>query len=424
LANEERGYWLWLPGTPAFALAIEGMPAREAKGKIELVEKGAVRLTVAAQTADGKPVPLAIAQGKVTGSAKGLVRISFEASTWRFIGENFMRLGHTVTPLADGRVLVAGGTTGRGESGDEYGGYTQTDNYSAMIYDPAKETFSPTKPLAVTRHGHAAVALADGRVLIVGGEHTAYPQASAELFDPKTGAWSATAAMHDVRTDPTAVRLADGRVLVSGGTSIAFATSRRAEIYDPATGTWKRVHDMDRPRARHTLTLLSDGRVLAIGKTAELYDPKTDRWEALPAPKHPRWGHAAVRLADGRVLIAGGENDDGAVVASEIYDPRARAWSSAAPAGFEHPQAHALVLADGRIAISGTAPWHDGPHARFIEVYAPKTDRWTFAPGYDYGGGPGPDVQLATLPNGDILYVGANDPNFHGAGVCGASCGF
>ena len=59
------------------------------------------------------------------------------------------REGHTATPLANGRVLIAGG-------------YTQT----AEIYDHATGTFPPTGSTSVQRAGHTATLLPDGRVLV------------------------------------------------------------------------------------------------------------------------------------------------------------------------------------------------------------------------------------------------------------------
>jgi hypothetical protein len=68
----------------------------------------------------------------------------------------------------------------------------------------------------------------------------------------------------------TATLLADGRVLIAGGDMIetrapgAFNTQSSAELYDPLTGTF-RATGLTRPRSGHTATLLPDGRVLIAG---------------------------------------------------------------------------------------------------------------------------------------------------------------
>ena len=74
------------------------------------------------------------------------------------------REAHTATLLQNGKVLIAGG--GRGGMP---GGYIVYAN--AEIFDPANNTFSMIPAhMAVDRVGQAAALLDDGRVLIAGGK--------------------------------------------------------------------------------------------------------------------------------------------------------------------------------------------------------------------------------------------------------------
>jgi hypothetical protein len=136
----------------------------------------------------------------------------------------------------------------------------------------AQDTWSLTGPLAEARRDHAATLLADGKVLVVGGSAVS---TAAELYDPATGRFSATGAMVAAHGGGlTATRLADGRVLVAGGSAarrVATAALLRdgrvlvaggdnleppapltcvntAEIYDPATGTFSASVTMTAPR--------------------------------------------------------------------------------------------------------------------------------------------------------------------------------
>src|SRR6266481_6897297 len=119
--------------------------------------------------------------------------------------------------------------------------------------------------LAVPRTGHAATALADGRVLITGGRDNAgIIVATVEVFDPANETSTAIGTLNTARIDHTATLLADGRVLIAGGTSASGALAS-AEIFDPANpGTGFRVlsSTMSAARARHTATRLHDGTVL------------------------------------------------------------------------------------------------------------------------------------------------------------------
>src|SRR3970282_22415 len=97
--------------------------------------------------------------------------------------------------------------------------------------DPATNSFSFAGLLSTPRKGHAAATLADGRVLIVGGSYGAVPVASAEIYDPATGSVSAGPMLSSLREGHSATTLLDGNVLVAGGND-GSADLASAEVYD------------------------------------------------------------------------------------------------------------------------------------------------------------------------------------------------
>ena len=166
------------------------------------------------------------------------------------------RESHTATLLKNGNVLITGGHKDRRPAITIYS--------SAEIYNPASGTFSSTANLTVKRHKHDATLLADGRVLIIGGSDErdgrgAYT--SAELYSPATGVFTATGNMNTARykLQGTSVLLNDGKVLIAGG-------AKRAEVFDPATKTFSFADgNMGTMRLFATATLLKDGQVLITG---------------------------------------------------------------------------------------------------------------------------------------------------------------
>lgn len=235
----------------------------------------------------------------------------FDASERRFRSTGSLvepRSGHTATLLPDGRVLFVGGV-GRG----------WTFLRSAELYDPETGRSELVGSMMVPRESHTATLLADGRVLIIGGhsgrrEHMRV-HASAELFDPRTRRFEAAGALAIARHKHDALRLADGRVIIIGGADhtdrVYYATT---EIYNPRTQVVEQGPSMTNRRYKiaGTSVLLPNGDVLVSSgaQVAELLD--VGRWTFREVsgsfPAAYRFA-AAAPLADGSVLITGGYSD-------------------------------------------------------------------------------------------------------------------
>lgn len=258
------------------------------------------------------------------------------------------RAQHTSTLLADGRVLVAGGI-----------GQEENLLSSAEIYDPSTRTWTPSGAMHDARMGHTATLLPDGKVLVAGGlgNGTSSPIAfldRVEIYDPVTGTWSQTQPMGSPRVEHSATLLADGSVLVVGGDIEPRSPAlRSAEVYQPSAGSWKTVsHLANTERAAHTAATLPDGKVLLVGGStrlghggggiptpfSELYDPATQTFTRSTTLVHPRIAEAAAVLPGGRVLVVGGfdripENlrSPAVVGSAELYDPTTRKWALTGP---------------------------------------------------------------------------------------------
>ena len=191
---------------------------------------------------------------------------------------------------------------------------TQTDAVlSAEAEELAIQTSSSS--MTVERRGHTATRLADGRVLIAGGENSSGPLNQAEIYDPATATFATTGNMGDARADHTATLLSDGRVLLAGGRN-GSGSLTTTEIFDPTTGTFSSGPNMSVARAGHSATLFADGRILFVGGdgsgSAEILNSSLSGSSAVGSLSTARSMHSAALLQDGRVLIVGGRDAAGA----------------------------------------------------------------------------------------------------------------
>ena len=191
------------------------------------------------------------------------------------------RSQHTATLLPSGLVLIAGGF-------DIVDGLL-TPLLTTELYDPVLHTststdshgvttttvtggldFAATTPMAFAHYGHSATRLADGRVVVVGGNTT-----QTELYDPVAATWTTEAATAATHTSHGAVLLADGRLLVTGGTQFAQPT---AELFDPATGLWTAAARMLVIRSNPSATLMPDGSVMVCGGALDTSGPDCETY--------------------------------------------------------------------------------------------------------------------------------------------------
>jgi hypothetical protein len=221
------------------------------------------------------------------------------------------RRGHTATRLADGRVLIVGGE-------NSSGALNETE-----IYDPASSTFSVSGNMSTARVDHSATLLTDGRVLIAGGRNGAGSTPTTEMFDPTTGTFSSGPVMSVARAGHSATFFADGRLLIVGGDA-----SGSAEVFDPAANSFTAIDShLGVPRSMHSAALLNDGRVVVVGgrdassndlKSVEIFDTPAASFSTVDDSLTVARSRALLRvLFDGKVQIIGG-NSDGSM---EIYDP-------------------------------------------------------------------------------------------------------
>jgi hypothetical protein len=222
------------------------------------------------------------------------------------------------------------------------------------LYDPARNTFSPTGSMSVARVGARAALLPNGDVLIVGGTEAVASgaAATAELYHPASGTFSAAGRMHI--SDPSQVLvLKDNHVLVIGASG--------TELYDPITDRFNTTGKMTVPRTKFGAALLPDGKVLIVGgqvggawgtrvTSTQVYNPVSGTFSDGPELNLKRFklATAVVPLRDGTILVGGGADQP------EVYDPESGKFHLASGAkldGFLFSTA--TGLANGEVLLAG-----------------------------------------------------------------------
>lgn len=283
-----------------------------------------------------------------------------------------------MTLLSNGQVFMIGGIYNSGAS-------TQKSAIT-QIFDPGSKTWALGSSMIKGRSAHTVTRLADSRVLVAGGGFTGGElDASAEVYNPVTKKWTATPPMIVPRYGPASTLLPNGKVLVTGGETVqAFVATKSAEVYDPVANTWTQVASMNRERLQHAHLLLPNGKVLVAGAfdldlsdgkqvtpaDAEIYDPEDDTWKVTSPMPVFAGGVSLSLLPSGKVLLIHGLNIPGEkeVTLAQIYDPEEDVWTVAKPPLAYHHRHHAVSLDDGRMLLTGGYVGFLPPYA---ELYDP-----------------------------------------------------
>jgi hypothetical protein len=321
-----------------------------------------------------------------------------------------------VTTLADGRILIAGGTdwyneprfSDRDKGDAQDAGVVELEGLrSSSTFDYKTNTFTPTSPMKFGRWYPGMVVQPDGKVLITSGasqmtnKYQFGQVRRGELFDPATNSWTEqyTGDMSETSLpmQPRQFLVPSGKTFYTGvgqmwgpfGQAADEVIMMFQQMWDPAAKTWEIVglepHGgrsgtqvvsqlMEPPYDQINLTVFGGtlgpppgSWVPATGittvATIDANDNVTNK--SVGELNHPRWFPSGVLLPDGKILTVGGGDKDEvidpgmevAVTVAETFDPATGKWTDVA----EHARKRtyhnsAILLPDMRVLFGGNAP--------------------------------------------------------------------
>ena len=282
--------------------------------------------------------------------------------------------------LHTGKILMYGGETHGGTS--------------ATVWDPETATLRPVPaPYNVFCSGHSA--LADGRILVVGGhDHAGGVLGSnrAAIFDPVSESWTSVPSMTYRRWYPTATTLPDGRILVTSGATTCFeCIADVPEVYDPRTNAWTQLTAARLAFPYYPfIFVLPDGRILNAGAgeqpaPARTLNLATQQWTTIDSVVVD--GGSAVMYRPGQVLKSGTSattdvSNDPAEALTYVLDMTTPtpAWRQTSSMALPRAYHTLTVLPDGNVLVTGGGVTTEGKNVAAAvfeaELWSPDTETW------------------------------------------------
>ena len=158
-----------------------------------------------------------------------------------------------------------------------------TDTDAHLVWDLAGAgAWTPAAPLPNPRN-HGGGAAAGGLFYAIAGRQawneSSGDQADVSAFDPATGAWTARAPIPVARSEigGSTSAMADGRILVVGGSIATVKPSADVLIYDPTRDAWSSLPPLPEPRKGAVAARIGPRVVVTTGSPTSV-TPSATTW--------------------------------------------------------------------------------------------------------------------------------------------------
>ena len=269
------------------------------------------------------------------------------------------------------------------------------DGAGAKILNTANGAITP-EPAGNNLFCAGQTVLADGRVLVLGGDAAGNPEygsVATNIYNPATGSFSPAAAMHAIRWYPTGTKLPDGRILSTGGTN-SGVVQQTPEIYNPANNTWTLMSTSANLNIAYYpfMYVLPDGRLVEVGSfginglPVQVLNLGTQTWSTVDSRAIP--AGSATMYRPGKILragVAGGPGTTGqpgvgrGVHARHDVGARRHCGPAASMAN-ARTFLNMTTLPDGNVLVTGGDRTHDLSSSAgavyAAEEWSPTTGQW------------------------------------------------
>ncbi|MDX2648605.1 kelch motif-containing protein [Streptomyces sp. PA03-1a] len=327
--------------------------------------------------------------------------------------------------LRTGKVLLIAG------SGNDERNF-KAKSFKSVLWDPVENTFKEIDtPKDMFCAGHTQ--LADGTLLVAGGtaryeklkeavdraggamliknedpdKPRTFPEGTVFVNDENGRAFRSEFPVNvprarktvDARTGKVTVTASEARVFVQ-----SLVKGEKGIVNTAAQYGIRGLEGEDRENLYGLATKLGlDKKDFQGIKNTYEFDPVAEAYVPVDPMNEARWYPTLVTLADGRVLSVSGLDDIGQVVPgkNEVYDPKTRTWAYTGERYF--PTYPALFLMKGgKIFYSGAnAGYGPADEGRVPGVWDLRTNRFTEVPGLEHA----EDLETA----GSVLLPPAQD---------------
>ncbi len=252
------------------------------------------------------------------------------------------------------------------------------------------------------------VAIADGRLVAVGGVSKGQVLKSVSVFDLMTRTWAGLPDMSTPRHGMAIAAVEKSVYAIGGSTAVGdgqvVATAEVLKLparrIQPAA-QWRSLPDAPTARLMMAWAVVGD-KIWIMGglrngvslQTVESYQPSTGAWEPgppLPIPLH----HAAAATYRGEVVVLGGATDNIADGSNKVFALRGGNWVELPSLNHARATPAAAVAGDKLVIVGGQ---NDKQLVTQTEVFDGSS--WTDAPDM-----PTPREHLAAVSDGTYVYA-------------------